>query len=58
MKKILLLGLGLGLALAVERRADKLGISPKAVVLGGLQHWLNWLSGREQVVPAEAPPGA
>lgn len=58
MKKIFLLGVGLGLALAVERRADKLGISPKAVVLGAFQHWLNRLSGRQTVVPAESQPAA
>jgi hypothetical protein len=56
MKKLFLLAVGLGAALAVSRRADKLGISPKAVVLGGVQHWLNQLSGRTQPVPAEAPP--
>lgn len=55
MKKLLLLAFGIGVAFAIERRADKLGISPKAVVLGGLQDWLNQLSGRTRTVPAETP---
>lgn len=53
MKKIFLLGLGLGLAVAVERRADQLGTSPRAVVLGAMQHWLNRLAGRKEVVRAQ-----
>ncbi len=52
MNKILLMALGMGIALAVERRADKLGISPKAAILGSLQHWLNRLSGRTEPVAA------
>lgn len=46
MKKLLLLAFGLGVAIAIERRADRLGISPKAVVLGALQDWLDRISGR------------
>lgn len=53
MKKFLMMAVGLGVAFAVERRADRLGISPKAVVLGAFQHWLNRASGRTQTVPAE-----
>ena len=53
MKKFLLMAFGLGVAIAVERRADKLGISPKAVVLGAVQNWLNRASGRTKPVPAE-----
>jgi hypothetical protein len=45
MKKLFLLALGLGIVIAVERRADKLGIGPKAVVLGALQNWLNRAGG-------------
>ena len=49
------MAVGAGIALAIERRADRLGISPKAVVLGSLQHWLNRLSGRTEPVPAQTP---
>ena len=55
MRKFLLMAVGAGIALAIERRADRLGISPKAVVLGSLQHWLNCLSGRTEPVPAQTP---
>ncbi len=53
MKKLIFMAFGIGAALIVERQADKLGISPKAVVLGTMQHWLNRLSGRKEVVLAE-----
>ena len=53
MKKFLLVAFGIGVAIAVERRADKLGISPKAVLLGAFQDWLNRASGRTRPVPAE-----